>query len=375
MKKILMIFGTRPEAIKMAPVFYALKNDFDVKICVTGQHDSMLHQVLKIFDLKPNFDLKIMKKNQTLSSLTANLISKLQSVIDDLKPDLVLVHGDTTSSLASSIVSFYNNIKVGHIEAGLRTFDLKSPFPEEFNRQVNSKLADFHFAPTKLNSENLIKEGVDPKKILVTGNTVIDSMKMILTKIETNKKLSSLESMLNKKLNFSISQTKFILITGHRRENFGKGFESICMAIKEIANEFKDFMLVYPAHLNPNISVPVNKLLGGIQNIKICKPLDYYEFLFLLSKSHIILTDSGGIQEEAPSLGKPVLVMRDKTERQEAVKAGTVILTGTDSKVIVKYMKKLIRNNSFYQTMSNKKNPYGDGKAASKIHSFLMKNI
>ena len=373
-KKILLIFGTRPEAIKMAPVFYALKDDFEVKICVTGQHDQMLHQVLDIFEIKPDFDLKIMQPNQTLSSLTSRLIDRLDNLYKELVPDLVLVHGDTSTCFCACLGAFYNNISVGHIEAGLRTYDIHSPFPEEFNRQMASKISKFHFAPTTLNKKNLMKENISEKNIYVTGNTVIDALKFIANKINSddNKRLELTRS-LEEKLGYKFLESKSILITGHRRENFGVGFEGICKGIKMLADEFNNIDFIYPVHLNPNVLSPVNNLLGKTNNIHICPPLEYEQFVFLMKESFLILTDSGGIQEEAPALDIPVLVMREKTERVEALEAGTVLLVGTDPNKIYAKTKDLIDNKKKYLKISKATNPYGNGNASEKISSIIKK--
>lgn len=376
MKKILMIFGTRPEAIKMAPVFNELNDDFDVKICVTGQHDSMLHQVLNIFDLKPDFDLKIMKPNQKLSKLSSGLLEKLDNILEKVNPDIVLVHGDTSSCLCASLTAFYNNIPVCHVEAGLRTHDVHSPFPEEFNRQVTSKIASLHFAPTPLNKQNLIDENVDQKNIYITGNTVIDALKFIANRIDKNQTIKhKLQSSIYKTLGFKFDKSKFVLITGHRRENFGQGFNNICKGIRKIAKEFNEVKFVYPVHLNPNVVKPVTELLGNVSNIILCDPLEYEEFVLLMKESYLILTDSGGIQEEAPFFNVPVLVMRDKTERVEALDAGTVKLVGTDSYNIYESMKNLLLNSSEYKKMSNSKNPYGVGDSALTIKKILKRSL
>ena len=376
MKKILMIFGTRPEAIKMAPVFNELNDDFDVKICVTGQHDSMLHQVLNIFDLKPDFDLKIMKPNQKLSKLSSDLLEKLDNILEKVNPDIVLVHGDTSSCLCASLTAFYNNIPVCHVEAGLRTHDVHSPFPEEFNRQVTSKIASLHFAPTPLNKQNLIDENVDQKNIYITGNTVIDALKFIANRIDKNQTIKhKLQSSIYKTLGFKFDKSKFVLITGHRRENFGQGFNNICKGIRKIAKEFNEVKFVYPVHLNPNVVKPVTELLGNVSNIILCDPLEYEEFVLLMKESYLILTDSGGIQEEAPFFNVPVLVMRDKTERVEALDAGTVKLVGTDSYNIYESMKNLLLNSSEYKKMSNSKNPYGVGDSALTIKKILKRSL
>jgi len=359
-KKMLFIFGTRPEAIKIAPLVKEFQKDshFDVKICVTAQHREMLDQVLKLFEIKPDFDLDLMKPNQDLYDITSNVLLDLRNIYKDYKPDLVFVHGDTTTTLGASIASFYQKIPVAHIEAGLRTHDIYSPFPEEINRQLTSRLATYHFAPTKNSKKNLLKEGVKETNIFVTGNTVIDAL-LNVVKITQQKKI--------KIDGYEVVNRKMILVTGHRRENFGEGFLNICKALKEIALKYNDIDIVYPVHLNPNVQKPVFELLSDISNIYLIKPLDYEPFVYLMSKSYIILTDSGGIQEEAPSLGKPVLVMRDTTERPEAVDAGTVGLVGTDKDCIVSNINELINNQELYKTMSEAHNPHGDGKACKRI--------
>ncbi|MEO1927626.1 MAG: UDP-N-acetylglucosamine 2-epimerase (non-hydrolyzing) [Nautiliaceae bacterium] len=369
MKKMLFVFGTRPEAIKMAPVIKKLKetNIFDVKICVTAQHREMLDEVLKIFEITPNYDLNIMKKNQDLYDITSNVLLNLKDVFDDFKPDLIMVHGDTTTTFSASLAAFYQKIDIAHIEAGLRSGNIYSPYPEEANRKMTSVLAKYHFAPTLKAKENLTKEGVSEKNIVVTGNTVIDSLLWMVEKIEKD---SELKEKILKRLNFSFD-SKFILVTGHRRENFGKGFLNICEALKEIALKHKDINIVYPVHLNPNVREPVNKILKGIENIKLIEPLNYLEFVYLMSKSYLILTDSGGVQEEAPSLNKPVLVMRDTTERPEGIEAGCLKLVGTDKEKIIKEVEKLLNDKNEYDKMSKCKNPYGDGKASDRIVKFL----
>jgi len=368
-KKILFIFGTRPEAIKMAPVIKKLKEAdvFNVKVCVTAQHREMLDEVLKIFEINPDYDLDIMKKNQDLYDITSNILLGLKNVLDDFKPNLVMVHGDTTTTFSASLAAFYKKIDIAHIEAGLRSGNIYSPYPEEANRKMTSILAKYHFAPTLKAKENLIKEGLNEKNIIVTGNTVIDSLFWVIKKIENDSKL---KDKILKRLNFSFD-SKFILVTGHRRENFGQGFLNICEALKEIALKHKDINIVYPVHLNPNVREPVNKILNGIENIKLIEPLNYLEFVYLMSKSYLILTDSGGVQEEAPSLKKPVLVMRDTTERPEGIEAGCLRLVGTDKRKIVKEVEKLLDDENEYKKMSKCKNPYGDGKASERIVEFL----
>jgi UDP-N-acetylglucosamine 2-epimerase (non-hydrolysing) len=368
MIKNLIIFGTRPEAIKMAPLVKEfLKNkNFDTKVCVTAQHREMLDQVLDFFEIIPNYDLDLMKPNQNLFSLTADIITKLKPILEEFKPDFVFVHGDTTTTMAASLASFYAKAKVCHIEAGLRTYNKQSPFPEEVNRSVTGQIADFHFAPTQVSKNNLIKENINKKTILVTGNTVIDALMQSVAKINTINN-SEIENLKNE-LNFS---KRIILVTGHRRENHGKGFINICNALKQIANKFNDVQIIYPVHLNPNVQKPVYEILGSEQNIKLIAPLAYPAFVWLMNKSTLIITDSGGVQEEAPSLGKPVLVMRETTERPEAVETGTVILVGTNKQKIVDEVTSLLSNADRYAKMSKLHNPYGDGKASKRIVKFI----
>lgn len=371
-KKILIIFGTRPEAIKMAPVvkeFQKNKTLFDTKVCITAQHREMLDQVLNIFDIQADYDLDIMKKGQDLYDISARVLLGLRPVLKNYKPDLVLVHGDTTTSSISSLAAFYQQIKVGHVEAGLRTFNINSPWPEELNRQITGRIAHYHFAPTANAKSNLIKENIAEETIFVTGNTVIDALKLALLKIEKDAELREKLRKEIKKNGYSniCSERKIILITGHRRENFGQGFIQICEAIKEIAQKNPDFDFVYPVHLNPNVQIPVHEILKGAKNIFLIKPMEYLQFLYLMKKSYLVLTDSGGIQEEAPSLGKPVLVMRNTTERPEAVTKGTVKLIGTNKDTIVNAVTLLINNQKEYKKMSKASNPYGDGKAAQRI--------
>ena len=374
-KKILFVFGTRPEAIKMAPVvkLFRQSNDFESIVCTTGQHREMLDQSMRIFEIESDHELKVMKKNQTLSQLTVNLLSELDIVLEEIKPDLLFVQGDTTTSLVGGLAAFYNKIPIAHIEAGLRTGNKYKPFPEEKNRHMLSVLSDLHFSPTDLSRNNLIREGVDEGKIWVTGNTVIDAMQMILSSqesdLEEEKKLSS---FLNREIGIDFtsppeSMPKIILVTGHRRENFGEGIQSVCEGLLEIAKQRPDVLIVYPVHLNPKVQVPVKELIGEVDNIKLISPIDYEKFLFLLKKSYIVLTDSGGIQEEAPSLGKPVLVTREVTERPEGVEAGTVKLVGTDKKILIQEINKLFDDPSYYKSFSKVSNPYGDGNAASRI--------
>ncbi len=374
-KKILFVFGTRPEAIKMAPVvkLFRQSNDFESIVCTTGQHREMLDQSMRIFEIESDHELKVMKKNQTLSQLTVNLLSELDIVLEDIKPDLLFVQGDTTTSLVGGLAAYYNKIPIAHIEAGLRTGNKYKPFPEEKNRHMLSVLSDLHFAPTELSRKNLIREGVDERKIWVTGNTVIDAMQMVLSSqesdLEEEKKLSS---FFNREIGIDFtsppeSVPKIILVTGHRRENFGEGIRSVCEGLLEIAKQRPDVLIVYPVHLNPKVQVPVKELIGGVDSIKLISPIDYEKFLFLLKKSYIVVTDSGGIQEEAPSLGKPVLVTREMTERPEGVEAGTVKLVGTDKKILIHEINKLFDDPSYYKSFSEISNPYGDGNAASRI--------
>tara|TARA_B100000900_G_C20573924_1_gene714501 strand:- start:290 stop:1441 length:1152 start_codon:yes stop_codon:yes gene_type:complete len=372
-KKILLVFGTRPEAIKMVPIIKALKRDkkFDVKVCVTAQHREMLDQVLEIFDILPDYDLNIMNPIQDLFDVTSNVLIGMRTVLSDFKPNIVLVHGDTTTTSASALAAFYHQIKVGHIEAGLRTNNIYSPWPEEANRQITSVIANFHFAPTQTSQKNLLKENKDKKNILICGNTVIDSLFLVLNKIENDPGLKKkIINDISKQYELK-NEKKIILITGHRRENFGEGFTDICKAIKMIADNNPSIDIVYPVHLNPNVQKPVRKMLSGSHNIFLIDPMPYQSFIYMMSKSYFIITDSGGIQEEAPSLGKPVLVMRDTTERPEALKAGTVKLVGTNPNVILKESQKLLDNKNEYDKMSKAHNPYGDGFASEKIVDFL----
>ncbi len=389
MKKILIVFGTRPEAIKMAPLVKALQREsgiFDAKVCVTAQHREMLDQVLKIFDISPDYDLDIMKPGQDLYDVTSGVLLGMKEVLSDFRPDIVLVHGDTTTTLAVSLAAFYRKIPVGHVEAGLRTEDIYSPWPEEANRQLTSRLTRLHFAPTSKSRQNLLAEKIPDENIVVTGNTVIDALFLVLEKIGSNpeKETKIIETLKNRLPFFQTPKTQnpktqnpkpkqLILVTGHRRENFGRGFINICEALKEIAEKEPDVDIVYPVHLNPNVQKPVNEILGDTPNIHLIPPLEYEPFVYLMSKAHIIVTDSGGIQEEAPSLGKPVLVMRETTERPEAVEAGTVKLVGTDKKVIVESALKLLNDRESYEKMSKAHNPYGDGKASERITETLKK--
>ncbi|MDD2886287.1 MAG: UDP-N-acetylglucosamine 2-epimerase (non-hydrolyzing) [Aliarcobacter sp.] len=372
-KKILLVFGTRPEAIKMAPLVKAFEKEESIisKVCVTAQHREMLDQVLDMFDIKPDYDLNIMKAGQDLFDVTTNVLLGLKDVLNDFNPDVVLVHGDTTTTSASSLAAFYNKIKVGHVEAGLRTGDIYSPWPEEANRQITGVLANYHFAPTTTSEKNLLKENKNPNDIIVTGNTVIDALFLALDKIERNDNLKSkIVDTINSQYKLQDNK-KIILVTGHRRENFGQGFINICEALKTLAINNPDVDIVYPVHLNPNVQKPVNEILSNTPNIYLIEPLQYEQFIYMMNKSYFIITDSGGVQEEAPSLGKPVLVMRDTTERPEAVDAGTVKLVGTNKESIIKEAQKLLDNKEKYEKMSKAHNPYGDGKACEKIVKFI----
>ena len=374
MKKVLLVFGTRPEAIKMAPLALKLQQfnqDFETKVCVTGQHRQMLDQVLSLFELTPDFDLNLMKPGQTLSDVTSGVLKGLEQVFDAWTPDVVLVHGDTATTFAASLAAYYHKIKVGHVEAGLRTGDLYSPWPEEANRKLTGVLASYHFAPTQSSYENLIKENVNPANIVVTGNTVIDALLQVKQKVEQDQ---ALVTQFQQEFSFLDADKKLILVTGHRRENFGQGFFNICKALANLAKKYTDIQIVYPVHLNPNVQQPVNELLAGIDNIHLIAPQDYLPFVYLMNRSYLILTDSGGIQEEAPSLGKPVLVMRDTTERPEAVLAGTVRLVGTDTETIERSVIELLENPNVYAEMAEAHNPYGDGDSCQQIIDFLKTN-
>ncbi|MGU5889734.1 non-hydrolyzing UDP-N-acetylglucosamine 2-epimerase [Aeromonas hydrophila] len=364
--KILTVFGTRPEAIKMAPLVHALAADerFESKVCVTAQHREMLDQVLSLFEIIPDYDLNLMKAGQTLNDVTARILLELKPVLQEFKPDVVLVHGDTATTFAASLAAYYEQIAVGHVEAGLRTGNIYSPWPEEANRKLTGTLATYHFAPTETSKTNLLREGYDGKNIFVTGNTVIDALLMVKDKIDNYQVLNS---SLAAQFPFLDENKKLILVTGHRRESFGGGFERICEALAIIAKTNPDVQILYPMHLNPNVREPVNRILGGIDNIILIDPQEYLPFIYLMMRAHIILTDSGGIQEEAPSLGKPVLVMRDTTERPEAVNAGTVRLVGTKVNQIVTNLHMLLTDKSAYEEMSFAHNPYGDGKSCKRI--------
>lgn len=370
MKKILIVFGTRPEAIKMAPLVKEFKKDginFETKVCVTAQHREMLDQVLDLFQINPDYDLDIMRPGQDLFDVTSNILLNMKPVLEDFMPDIVLVHGDTTTTFATTLAAFYQKIKIGHVEAGLRTQDLYSPWPEEGNRKLTGVLSDYHFAPTNTSKNNLLNENIDIAKITVTGNTVIDALQLIVQKIENDSELESKIVDIINESGFTDLGSKFILVTGHRRENFGQGFLNICEALKELAEKNSNINILYPVHLNPNVSNPVNKILSGIANIKLIEPLQYEEFIYLMCKCYLILTDSGGIQEEAPTLGKPVLIMRNTTERPEAVDAGNVKLVGSDKKNIVKEVQILLDDLNEYHKMSKSYSPYGDGHASEKI--------
>ncbi len=371
MKKILIVFGTRPEAIKMAPVVKALKRrseQFDTQVCVTAQHRDMLDQVLDIFGIKPDFDLDLMRDGQDLEDITSRVMQGMKIILRREKPDMVLVHGDTTTSFATSLTCFYEKIPVGHVEAGLRTGTLEAPWPEEMNRRVTGILASLHFAPTQEACDNLLRDGVEPKNVFVTGNTVIDALMETVDAIKSN---AQLEKTQHDRFPFLSTDRKMILITAHRRESFGQKFEQICLALKEIAQR-DDVDLVYPVHLNPNVQEPVRRILGEIPNVHLMEPVDYPGFIYLLDQSYLVITDSGGIQEEAPSLGKPVLVLRDATERPEAVEAGTVKLVGSDQKTIVTEANYLLDSNDAYERMAQASNPYGDGSASERIVQKLL---
>lgn len=372
MKKILTVFGTRPEAIKMAPLVKALYSDsrFDSRVCVTAQHREMLDQVLDIFDITPDFDLHIMKPEQTLTNLTSSILVGMSSVYDRFKPEVVLVHGDTITTFATALSAYYQQIPVGHVEAGLRTGNIYSPWPEEANRKLTGAITNYHFAPTINSANNLYHENIDKDNVYITGNTVIDALFLASEIIDTK---TELKASYENQFSFLDSNKKLILITGHRRESFGGGFERICEAIQHIAINNEDIQVLYPVHLNPNVQEPVKRLLSGIDNIFLIEPQPYLPFVYLMNRAEIILTDSGGIQEEAPSLGKPVLVMRDTTERPEAVDAGTVKLVGTNVSLICAEVHNLLNNDKTYQTMSRAHNPFGDGKACERICEILGK--
>ena len=386
MRKVLLVFGTRPEAIKMAPLVMELqkqKERIETVVCVTGQHREMLDQVLEIFDIKPDYDLNIMKRGQDLYDVTARVLTGMREVLKEIKPDIVLVHGDTTTSTSAALAAFYQQIPVGHVEAGLRTHNIYSPWPEEMNRLLTGRLATYHFSPTPLSRNNLIKESINDRNIIVTGNTVIDALYWVVDKIKNNKELDNeLESVLSKAgydVNRLDNGKKLVLITGHRRENFGDGFINMCTAIKDLTIKHPNVDFVYPMHLNPNVRKPIHEVFGedlsGLKNMFFIEPLEYLSFVYLMEKSSIVLTDSGGIQEEAPGLGKPVLVMRDTTERPEALNAGTVKLVGTDYNKIVNEVSSLIDDKAAYEKMSKAVNPYGDGLACGRIVNALLYRI
>ena len=386
MKKVMLVFGTRPEAIKMAPLvkeFQKQPKRVETVVCVTGQHREMLDQVLKIFDIKPDYDLNIMKQGQDLYDVTARVLTGMRDVLKEVKPDVVLVHGDTTTSTAAALAAFYQQIPVGHVEAGLRTHNIYSPWPEEMNRLLTGRLATYHFSPTPLSRNNLIKESVDDRNIIITGNTVIDALYWVVDKIKNNKELDNeLEDILSKAgydVNRLNNGKKLVLITGHRREKFGDGFINMCTAIKDLTVKYPDLDFVYPMHLNPNVRKPIHEVFGenlsGLKNMFFIEPLEYLSFVYLMEKSSIVLTDSGGIQEEAPGLGKPVLVMRDTTERPEALDAGTVKLVGTDYNKIVNEVSSLIDDKAAYEKMSKAVNPYGDGLACGRIVNALLYRV
>lgn len=374
-KKVMLVFGTRPEAIKMAPLYHALRrhgDDFETLVCVTAQHRQMLDQVLQTFDITPDIDLNLMKPGQDLFDVTAAVLLGMRDVIQRERPDVLLVHGDTTTTLATAMAGFYAGVPVGHVEAGLRTHDLFAPFPEEFNRQVAGKVARWHFAPTAVSRQNLLDEHVPDERITVTGNTVIDALMWVLARIDGDAaRRAQVAALLDGRLPFDWRSERFVLITGHRRENFGDGFLQICEALRELASAYPSVRFVYPVHLNPNVQQPVNDILSGLANVHLVAPIDYEPFVFLLKHAHLVLTDSGGIQEEAPSLGKPVLVMRDVTERPEAVAAGTVRLVGANRQRVVDHVRELLDNEAAYQSMTRAHNPYGDGQACSRIVDLL----
>lgn len=369
--KILVVFGTRPEAIKMAPLVLELRKheSLDVQVCVTAQHRQMLDQVLQLFDLVPEYDLDIMQSQQDLFDITSKVLLGIRDVIFQAKPDLVLVHGDTSTTFAASLAAFYSNVRVGHVEAGLRTGNIRSPWPEEMNRKLTSSLTEMHFSPTETAKQNLLREGIHPDNIFVTGNTVIDALIQVETKLKAD---ATLRNALSEQFSYIDSSKKLVLVTGHRRESFGEGFESICLALVELAKS-KNVQIIYPVHLNPNVQEPVKRILANIDNIFLIEPQDYLPFVYLMNICTLILTDSGGIQEEAPSLGKPVLVMRDTTERPEAVSAGTVKLVGTDKSTVVSAATTLLEDTQAYSEMAIALNPYGDGKASERIANIIEK--
>ncbi|WP_433847452.1 non-hydrolyzing UDP-N-acetylglucosamine 2-epimerase [Acinetobacter proteolyticus] len=372
--KVLVVFGTRPEAIKMAPLVKLLSADpfFETKVCITAQHRQMLDSVLSVFDIQPDYDLNIMKAGQSLTELNARMMLALEEVLVDCKPDLVLVHGDTSTTLSTAMAAFYQKIDVGHVEAGLRTYDIYSPWPEEANRQLTSVIAKWHFCPTETSANHLLQEHINKSKICITGNTVIDALFYVKDQLNNNE---ALQQQMRTHFNMLDLNKKRVLITGHRRENFGEGFENICKAIKALAESYPEVEFVYPVHMNPNVMQPVYQYLDGVDNIKLIEPQEYVQFIWLMQHSHIILTDSGGIQEEAPSLGIPVLVMRDTTERQEAVEAGTVKLVGTSKELIIQQTSALLDDQALHQQMSLAHNPYGDGLACKRIIEHLKQFV
>ncbi len=374
MKKVLLVFGTRPEAIKMAPLVHALRSDpyFDARVCVTAQHRHMLDQVLELFEITPEFDMNLMREGQSLSSITAQVLTDLEEIFKQFLPDVVLVHGDTTTTLAASLAAFYHRIPIGHVEAGLRTGNLYSPWPEEMNRQVTDTISTWYFAPTEESQRNLLNEGISQEKIILTGNTVIDALLQVAEKQKTNVEL---HNRIASQFPFLDINKRLILVTGHRRENFGEKFISVCKALRDIAEQYSDIQLVYPVHLNPQVQKPVHDVLSGLDNVHLIPPQEYLPFVFLMTRAYLIITDSGGIQEEAPALGKPVLVTRDTTERPEAIAAGTAKLVGTDRTTITTAVKNLLDNPAEYTKMSHAHNPYGDGKSSTRIIETLKKAL
>lgn len=386
MKTVLFVFGTRPEAIKMAPLVKTFQKDeevFKTLVCVTGQHREMLDQVLRLFEITPDYDLNIMKQGQDLYDITSRVLLGMREVLKDTCPDVVLVHGDTTTSVAAALAAFYQQIPVAHIEAGLRTYNIYSPWPEEMNRQITGRIATYHFAPTELSRDNLIKENVNPNSILVTGNTVIDALHQVVRKIKQDSVLDSELETLLRTFGYDVNRLKkgkkLVLITGHRRENFGEGFMGICRAIKYLSEKYENVDFVYPMHLNPHVRQPIHAVFGedlrNLRNLFFIEPLEYLSFVYLMEKATIVLTDSGGIQEEAPGLGKPVLVMRNTTERPEALKAGTVKLVGTDYSTIITEVSNLLDNQDYYNEMSLALNPYGDGNACDRIVNYIRERL
>ena len=375
MLKVLSVFGTRPEAIKMAPLVKALaaEQEFDAKVCVTAQHREMLDQVLELFEITPDYDLNLMQAGQDLYDITTNVLLGLRDVLKEFQPDIVLVHGDTATTFAATLAAFYQQIPVGHVEAGLRTGNMYSPWPEEANRVLTGRIAAVHFAPTDRNKKALLNDHVPEDTITVTGNTVIDALQWVVNKIESSNELKNniYTTLKQAGLDTAALDNRYVLVTGHRRENFGSGFESICQALQDLATANPITHFIYPVHLNPNVQEPVKRLLGGLNNVHLIKPLGYEPFVYLMQQAYLVLTDSGGVQEEAPGLGKPVLVMRDTTERPEAIEAGTVKLVGTDAALIVSEVQKLLDDTQIYQRMSAAHNPYGDGKASKRIVDFI----